>query len=84
MNAVSIRIGELGAPTLFPEINPTMNGDLDAVGILEAGMESGKTSLMLLIKTPKGHVACQLSADMLHSIDGAVRGAEQRFSTKNN
>lgn len=50
------------------------------VGILEGGMESGATSVMLSLRMPDGSVSmAQISAKQFHGIDGALKGAQERF-----
>jgi len=49
------------------------------VGILESGMESGKTSVGLLIPNGDGHILVQMSAGQFEMIAAAVKGAAQRF-----
>ena len=49
-------------------------------GILEGGMESGKTSIMFILEMPDGtHAVAQLTQDLLDGLNGAVRGAVERF-----
>jgi hypothetical protein len=48
--------------------------------ILEGGMASGKTSVMLIAKTDAGQqVSIQLSAEMFDTLNSAVKGANQHF-----
>lgn len=49
------------------------------VCILEGGMKSGATSVMILVETSAGLVSVEMSANMLDTINGAVKGAVQRF-----
>lgn len=79
MTHITIRIGAVGDPVLFPELKPDSEGELIAVGILEQGMTSGNTSIMLFIEHPDGLTTLQLSARVFESLASAVRGAMQRF-----
>jgi hypothetical protein len=50
------------------------------IGILEGGMESGKTSLMFVIMHPDGTSAmAEMSANQFEGLIGCFRGAVQRF-----
>jgi hypothetical protein len=51
------------------------------VGILEKGMASGRSSLMVLFEMPDGSVTFgQITPDQLEGINAAFKGAEERFS----
>jgi len=76
---IDIRIGAVGDPPLFPEIN---SGPAKLVGVclLQAGMTSGRTSAAFIFETPDGkHYTAELSAQMAVCIGSAARGAMQRF-----
>ncbi len=67
---------------IFPGTLPakTVQGTLEGVAILEGGMESGKTSVMLKVDLPDGSVAIvQTSAAMLLTLAAGCRGAMERF-----
>ena len=65
---------------LFPEISPKQNGKIIKMGILEAGMASGKTSVALIMEMDDGtHIAAETSAAIFLGMAAAVRGACQRF-----
>lgn len=50
------------------------------IGILEAGMTSGRTSLMFCLKMPDDtYSIAQMSAAQFEMVIAAVRGATQRF-----
>ena len=80
---VTIKIQDLkdADKTLFPELKDKfIEGQVESVGILQGGMESGKASLCLNIKLDDDtYVIAQLSAGMIESISAAVRGAQQRW-----
>jgi len=80
---VEIKIGrKKDEKPLFPEIKEAgfEEGVLESVGILEAGMISGKASLWLNLRMPDGRYACaQVSADIFEMLAGALRGAVARF-----
>lgn len=67
---------------IFPGTLPakTVQGTLDGVAFLEAGMESGKTSVMLKVNLPDGSVAIvQTSSAMFLTLAAGLRGAMERF-----
>ena len=77
---LTIRIGAVGDPPLFPGIMSTATGECFAVGILEKGMASGATSVSLHIVTDNGSIIfVEMSAGMVSGIAGAVAGAVRRF-----
>jgi len=81
---VKIQIGAVGDPKLFPEMEGkvAVEGRVEHVGILEKGTESGATSLFIYITLPDESIVCaQMTASMLLSIAGAVRGAVERFGS---
>lgn len=52
-------------------------------GILEAGMQSGKTSCMFILENGDGkHYVAECSAEMFETMAGAVKGAKERFGDK--
>lgn len=54
--------------------------ELVGVGILQGGMDSGKSSVTLAVKLSDGSMAyAQTSAKLFHMADGAVLGAQARF-----
>jgi hypothetical protein len=77
--AITIRIGAVGDPPIFPEHSKATEGKIIGVSILEKGMESGKTSVGIFVETDGKKSCVQLSADMLNGINSAVRGAVERF-----
>lgn len=76
---ITIKIGAIGDPCLFPHIKPKLVAQITGVGILEAGMVGGGTSLMFLADSPHGYVAMEVSAAMLDTINAAAQGACARF-----
>lgn len=79
---VTIKIARKNDPgPMFPEmVGKTVEGHLESIGILEGGMQSGKTSLVFNMKLPDGsYVMAQMSAGIAGLVAGAVRGAEERF-----
>ena len=84
MISLKIRIGELGDnKPLFPEYGKTIQADLECFGILEGGMESGNASVYFIFRTKDGKTfGCQTSAAIMHNMDAALRGAEERFERK--
>lgn len=81
---VNIQIGALGDPKLFPELEgkTVEEGIVTHVGILEHGMESEASSLMIYFTMQDGSlVYAQMSASMMLAIAGAVRGAVERFGS---
>lgn len=67
---------------LYPELAKETvkhHGAVTHIGIMEHGMTSGKTSVMIFGQDEKGIVALELGAEMFDTIAGAVKGAVQRF-----
>lgn len=85
MKPIDVRIGEKGDTSpLFPELSADNtllhHADLDRVGILQAGMESGLPSVAPLATLPDGSVAIvECSARNFMALAGALRGACQRW-----
>lgn len=82
MSSVDVRVVDVGGPPAFPELidKDMVNGTLSRVAVLQAGMESGKASIGLLIDLPNGDVVfVQISAEMLDMINGVSVGARQRW-----
>jgi hypothetical protein len=85
MIPVTIGIHELGDPPLFKELGPVQEGDLTHAAILQHGTVSGKTTVTFIIQMPDGkRVMAQTTARLLENVLGAVKGAEARWSQKNN
>lgn len=84
MNHVEIKIGALGDPPLFPlrAKEKLIEGELQTIGVLEAGTQSGNTSLFCTVHTTQGRVCFQLTLAMLQNITGIATGADQRFQEK--
>lgn len=81
---VEIKILEKDAAPAWPEIAGAVkvHGNVDKAGILEGGMVSGKTSVMLIGKNAEGeYAALEISADLFETLAGAVRGARARFGS---
>lgn len=68
---------------VFKEIVPddvvVQSAQLLALGILEKGMESGKTSTMLLVKAKDQYFVVQASAALFETLAAGVSGAKVRF-----
>lgn len=80
MNHVTIRVGEKeDTEALFPEVTKVTEGVLNKMGILEAGMQSGRTSVSLIVQVGDEHVLAQISAGQFMQMAAAVRGAAARF-----
>lgn len=69
---------------LFDDINSETDftaASVEGFGILEGGMQSGKTSIMFKIRDAHGKLLiAEMPAEMFQSLNGALMGAEQRFS----
>lgn len=51
-------------------------------GLLEKGMQSGRTSLMIILENPDGTFSVgQMTQDHLEVLNAAVRGAVGRFGS---
>lgn len=89
MQHVTIRIHSKNDPSpALPEVAEALKkgeaqaaeGTLEYLVILEGGMQSGKTSVALYLKTPDGNYAlAQMSAAMFLTMQSAVKGAMARF-----
>lgn len=88
MTIVSVRIQDVEDrdKVLIPEFeNATkiINGNLQVFGILEKGMESGKTSVAFCAMAEDGTaIVLQTSAENFRMMAGCLAGAEQRFMDK--
>lgn len=62
----------------WPELNDTnsLEGDLQAVAILEKGTHNGNTCICFRVDTPHGPVLVQTTANLLNGITSALTGAE--------
>ncbi len=80
---VDVKIHALGDPVpLFPELNgkAIVHGSIIHCGILEHGMQDGRTSVGFDILMPDGsYCFAEMSAAMFLTIGSAVRGAVERF-----
>jgi hypothetical protein len=71
---------DIAFPELTPENTISINSELYGVSILEGGMQSGKTSIGIVLQTEDGKfVLAQTSAAILSTLYHALLGAEQRF-----
>ena len=52
------------------------------VGILEGGMQSGKTSVMFILKDGNTAKVAEMSVNNFEMLAGAVKGAVERFEGK--
>lgn len=85
--AIQIQINSLADAAkgrkCFPEFENTKSRELylHGMAILEAGMQSGKTSTILVItsKDKKELINVQVSADMFDMMYHALKGARERF-----
>jgi hypothetical protein len=82
MISINIKISEVGNPPLWPEIKPKLKGNLTKVGVLEAGMQSGATSLWFIVETPEGAVVAETSLAILNQIHAVANGADKHFKEK--
>ena len=91
MPSARIVIIHKGEPTIETVLNETaksgekqfLKGRLESVGILEKGMVSGKTSLMLhLITEDNQNIIIETSAAIWHGVQSAIQGAEINFKSK--
>lgn len=86
MGHIVIKIQELGDDKcLFPEIPHDLKfiqGIVEGFGILEGGMESGKTSVVLVKYSGDTAVVLEMSAEQFEVCYMALKGAEKRFSDK--
>lgn len=77
---LDIKVCAVGDPPAFPECQPCQVGRLVGVAILQAGLQSGKTSVALMIKNEDGSfTAAETSAALFGAAAGAVAGAQERF-----
>lgn len=76
----SLKEAAKGTPLLenSPPIENYTRCDL-TVGILEGGMQSGKTSLMILLQDGDKVYYAEMSANHFEALGHAVRGAQERF-----
>lgn len=79
MIALDVKVVGLQDPPPWPHIKPAHYGKLEKVGVLQAGMASGKTSLYLIIKTPIGYITAETSLDILNGLTAIANGADKRF-----
>jgi len=84
MHHVEVKIGALGDPPLFPlhAKEKLIEGELQTVGVLEAGTTNGNTSLYCTVRTNAGRVCFQLTLAMLQNITAIATGADKRFHEK--
>lgn len=84
MQHLIIKVGEQNdTEPLFPDAVDAEEVTITGVGILEGGMQSGKTSLSLMLKGADGkQFVAQCSYDIFQAIAGAARGADGRFKLK--
>lgn len=85
MPHVTIKIHEKGdAPVEIGEVGAILkNANLETFVILESGMVSGKTSVVLHFKSEGGEdYILQSSAEIINAMHAALQGAEQRFRDK--
>jgi hypothetical protein len=70
----------------FPEVNnDNFLGNIELIGaaILEGGMQSGKTAIGLMLKTPDGkYLFAETSGEIIENLGMAVKGANMRFADK--
>jgi hypothetical protein len=71
---------------LFPEYtgSNTILLELESFGILEGGMESGKTSVALFLRANDIVFLAETSAEIFRSMAAALEGAEARFLENQN
>lgn len=84
MSHLNLRIHNLGDPNAWPELANARRKEVELQGctILEKGMTSGKTSLVFHAVVEGEVILFQMSAAMLETIMGTVRGAEQRWKER--
>lgn len=66
-------------PVLTEFAKVDIHGKVEGVAILEKGMKSGKTSLIILSKVADENIALEISANHFNAIASALKGAEQTF-----
>jgi hypothetical protein len=77
---VTVRIGAVGDPVLFPDLKVAGQAELVGLGILAKGTAKGNCSATLLLKTADGVIhACEMTANMLITLGASARGAKERF-----
>ncbi len=82
MKPVDLRVIRTIDPPPFPELSEKVvcSSEIDKVAILQAGMQSGKSSIAFLITLPTGDVVfAEMSAAILDMIHGASVGARQSW-----
>jgi hypothetical protein len=83
MRHVVIKVHAKGDPVpLFPEFQgkKVIHAEMTHFAILEGGMQSGKTSVMLLTPLNDNEfIQTELSAEMFNNLAIAVRSAAERF-----
>lgn len=79
MVGVTIKIGAVGDPPLFPDPK-VRRAMITGVGILEKGTQKGKTSISLVFEDLDGcRYSAQLAATLWEGISAALKGAKERF-----
>lgn len=83
MPHLSIKIVGKNDKFKFDNIGPTyLLGSLEGAAILEAGMESGKTSIMFHAKVGNQDVILETSTEIIHALNATILGANVRFANK--
>ncbi|MCC7374293.1 MAG: hypothetical protein IT581_06540 [Verrucomicrobiales bacterium] len=87
MQSINIRVQTLAEAaagrSLFPEFNGQIRDEskVIGVGILESGTMNGQAVVGILVDDTTGRKSfVQFTANIFHSIDAALRGAEARFA----
>lgn len=86
MSHIKIRINSLeDAKNGVPVIENATDDDVVhtedcTIAVLEAGMQSGASSISIILKTPEGkHLVYQTSVGLFEAVAATVNGAKQRF-----
>lgn len=76
---VKLKIHRVGDPPTHPEHAMSEALSLDEMVVVERGMVSGKTSIMLLLSQHGRYFHAETSLDMLRTLTAGANGADERF-----
>ena len=74
----SIQDAKDGIGLTDSKVIPTMTKDI-TIGILEGGMQSGATSLMIILKVGDKEYAAEMTPGHFEMLKSAYKGAVERF-----